>query len=126
MLDGVAQGLGRYAPAGLAMTEQQAMQIAQQEYARLILDGMGIFLIAEAWGIERQYPGSMGALSLDLIWIDTPERLKQRGLLSEPYVLAEMAKQIMEMGFEEEEQQPVGRGQSGFGQVRYLQQVAPS
>jgi len=108
------------------MTEQQAMQIAQREYSRLILDNMGIFLIAEAWGIERQYPASMEALSLDIVWIDTPERLKQRGLLSEPYVLAEMAKQIMEMGFEEEEQQPVGRGQSGLGQVRYLQQVAPA
>jgi len=108
------------------MTEQQAMQIAQQEYARLIADGMGIFLIAEAWDIERQYPGSVKALSLDLVWIDTPERLKQRGLLSEPYVLAQMAKQIMEMGVEKEEQQPLERCQPGLKQVRYLQQVAPS
>ena len=108
------------------MTEQQAMQIARDEYARLIIAGFGIFRIAEAWGIERQYPGSVKALSLDLVWIDTPERLQQRGLLSEPYVLAEMAKQIMEISFEEEEQQPVGRGQSGLGQVRYLQQVAPA
>jgi len=108
------------------MTEQQAMQIARDEYTRLIIAGLGIFRIADAWGIERQYPGSVRALSLDLVWIDTPERLKQRGLLSEPYVLAEMAKQIMEMGVEKEEQQPVGRGQPGFGQVRYLQQVAPA
>ena len=102
------------------------MQIAQQEYARLIIAGLGIFRIAEAWDIERQYPGSVKALSLDIVWIDTPERLKQRGLLSEPYVLAQMAKQIMEMGVEKEEQQPLERGQSGLGQVRYLQQVAPA
>ena len=85
------------------MTEQQAMQIARDEYARLILDGMGIFLIAEAWGIERQYPGSVKALSLDLVWIDTPEPLKQRGFLSEPYLLAEMAKQVRAISSEEEE-----------------------
>ena len=108
------------------MTEQQAMQIARDEYARLIADGMGIFRIAEAWDIERQYTGSVRALSLDLVWIDTPEPLKQRGFLSEPYLLAQMAKQIMEMGVEKEEQQPVGRGESGLGQVCYLQQVTPS
>ena len=85
------------------MTEQQAMQIAQQEYARLIADGMGIFRIAEAWDIERQYTGSVKALSLDLVWIDTPEPLKQRGFLSEPYLLAEMAKQVRAISSEEEE-----------------------
>ena len=76
------------------MTEQQAMQIARDEYTRLIIAGLGIFRIADAWGIERQYPGSVKALSLDLVWIDTPEPLKQRGFLSEPYLLAEMAKQV--------------------------------
>ena len=85
------------------MTEQQAMQIAQQEYARLILDGMGIFLIADAWGIERQYTGSVKALSLDIVWIDTPEPLKQRGFLSEPYLLAQMAKQVRAISSEKEE-----------------------
>ena len=84
------------------MTEQQAMQIARDEYARLITDGMGIFRIAEAWDIERQYTGSVKALSLDLVWIDTPEPLKQRGFLSEPYLLAEMAKQVRAMSSEEE------------------------
>ena len=79
------------------MTEQQAMQIARDEYARLIADGMGIFRIAEAWDIERQYTGSVKALSLDLVWIDTPEPLKQRGYLSEPYLLEEMAKQVRAM-----------------------------
>ena len=85
------------------MTEQQAMQIARDEYARLIADGMGIFRIAEAWDIERQYTGSVKALSLDLVWIDTPEPLKQRGFLSEPYLLAEMAKQVRAISSEEEE-----------------------
>jgi hypothetical protein len=37
------------------MTEDYAMQLARSEYRRLILDGMGIFLIAEAWGIERLF-----------------------------------------------------------------------
>ncbi len=85
------------------MTEQQAMQIARDEYARLIADGMGIFRIAEAWDIERQYTGSVKALSLDLVWIDTPEPLKQRGFLSEPYLLAEMAKQVRVISSEEEQ-----------------------
>ena len=85
------------------MTEQQAMQIARDEYARLIADGMGIFRIADAWDIERQYTGSVRALSLDLVWIDTPEPLKQRGYLSEPYLLAEMAKQVRAISSEKEE-----------------------
>ena len=86
------------------MTEQQAMQIARDEYARLIADGMGIFRIADAWDIEREYTGSVKALSLDLVWIDTPEPLKQRGFLSEPYLLAEMAKQVRAISSEEEEE----------------------
>ena len=85
------------------MTEQQAMQIARDEYARLIIAGLGIFRIAEAWDIEREYTGSVKALSLDLVWIDTPEPLKQRGFLSEPYLLAEMAKQVRAISSEEEE-----------------------
>ena len=85
------------------MTEQQAMQIARDEYARLVIAGLGIFRIAEAWDIERQYTGSVRALSLDIVWIDTPEPLKQRGFLSEPYLLAEMAKQVRAISSEEEE-----------------------
>jgi len=63
------------------MKYEQAMQLAQQDYRRSVLDGMGLFMIAEAWDIEpwavTQYGG--------------------HGVLTEGYVLAEMAGQIMEM-----------------------------
>ena len=63
------------------MTRDEAMQLARAEYRRSVLDGMGLFMIAEAWDIEpwavTQYGG--------------------HGVLTEGYVLAEMAGQIMEM-----------------------------
>ena len=63
------------------MKYEQAMQLAQQDYRRSVLDGMGLFMIAEAWDIEpwavTQYGG--------------------HGVLTEGYVLDQMARQIMEM-----------------------------
>ena len=62
-------------------TQNEAMRLAQQDYRRSVLDGMGLFMIAEAWGIEpwavTQYGG--------------------HGVLTEGYVLDQMARQIMEM-----------------------------
>ena len=63
------------------MQIDEAMRLARQEYSRSIMEGMGLFLIAEAWGIEpwavTQYGG--------------------HGALTEGYVLEQMALQIMEM-----------------------------
>jgi len=63
------------------MNYDEAMQLARADYRRSIIEGMGLFMIAEAWGIKpwavTQYGG--------------------HGVLTEGYVLAEMAGQIMEM-----------------------------
>ena len=63
------------------MQIDEAMRLARQEYSRSIMEGMGLFLIAEAWGIKpwavTQYGG--------------------HGALSEAYVLEQIALQIMEM-----------------------------
>ena len=64
------------------MTHDQAMQLARAEYRRGIMDGMGINLIAEAWDIPRYQVVRHG---------------DGYGLMTEGYLLAEMAKQIMEM-----------------------------
>ena len=64
------------------MTRDEAMQLARADYRRSILDGMGLFMIAEAWGIKP--------------WAKT--QYGDHGVLTEGYVLAEMAGQIMEMG----------------------------
>lgn len=64
------------------MTHDQAMQLARAEYRRGIMDGMGINLIAEAWDIPRYQVERHG---------------DGYGLMNEGYLLAEMAKQIMEM-----------------------------
>jgi len=64
------------------MTHDEAMQLARAEYRRGIMDGMGINLIAEAWDIPRYQVVRHG---------------DGYGLMSEGYLLAEMAKQIMEM-----------------------------
>lgn len=63
------------------MTRDEAMQLARADYRRSVIEGMGLFVIAEAWGIKpwavTQYGG--------------------HGVLTEGYVLSEMAGQIMEM-----------------------------
>ena len=64
------------------MNQKEAMQLARAEYRRGIMDGMGINLIAEAWDIPRYQVVRHG---------------NGYGLMTEGYLLAEMAKQIMEM-----------------------------
>ena len=64
------------------MKLSEAMQLARAEYRRGIMDGMGINLIAEAWNIPRYQVERHG---------------DAYGLMSEPYLLKAMAKQIMEM-----------------------------
>ena len=63
------------------MQIDEAMRLAKQEYRRSILEGLGIFMIAEAWDIEpcavTQYGG--------------------HGALTEGWLLEQMAMQIMEM-----------------------------
>jgi len=68
------------------MTKDYAMRLARSEYRRLILEGMGIFLIAQAWDIQ-------------------PMRVVQDGygVLTEAYVLEQMTQQILGMNIEEEE-----------------------
>ncbi len=60
---------------------QQIMDMAQQEFNRAVMNNMGIYMIAEAWGIKpwavTQYGG--------------------HGVLTEGFVVAEIAKQIEEM-----------------------------
>tara|TARA_R100000700_G_scaffold25256_3_gene32018 strand:+ start:2662 stop:2964 length:303 start_codon:yes stop_codon:yes gene_type:complete len=63
------------------MTHNEAMQLARADYRRSVLDGMGLFMIAEAWGIEP--------------WAKT--QYGGHGVLTEGYVLDQMARQIMEM-----------------------------
>ena len=62
-------------------TQSEAMRLAKQDYRRSVLDGMGLFMIAEAWGIEP--------------WAKT--QYGGHGVLTEGYVLDQMAGQIMEM-----------------------------
>jgi hypothetical protein len=63
------------------MNSDEAMHLARADYRRSVIEGMGLFMIAEAWGIEpwavTQYGG--------------------HGVLTEGYVLNQMARQIMEM-----------------------------
>ena len=69
------------------MTHDEAMRLAKQEYRRSILEGLGIFMIAEAWGIEplalTQYGG--------------------HGVLTEGWLLEQMAMQIREMNIGSDE-----------------------
>ena len=64
------------------MTRDEAIQLARAEYKRGIMDGMGINLIAEAWDIPRY---------------QVVRHRDGYGLMTEGYLLARMAKQIMEM-----------------------------
>lgn len=66
------------------MNYDDAMDMARAEYRRSILDGMGLFMIAEAWDIEP--------------WAKT--QYGGHGVLTEGFVLDQMARQIMEMDLE--------------------------
>ena len=63
------------------MQIDEAMRLARQEYSRSIMEGMGLFMIAEAWGIEPWAVTQYGGF----------------GALTEGYVLEQVALQIMEM-----------------------------
>ena len=76
------------------MTEQQAMRLARQEYRRLTLEGMGIFLIAEAWDIPAIRYCSDYVADFEHVRSGLPKHLRSYGVLTEPYVLQQMAKQI--------------------------------
>ena len=67
------------------MQIDEAMRLARQEYRRSIIEGMGLFMIAEAWGIQPRAKTQYGG----------------HGALTEGFVLAEMAGQIMEMDLEQ-------------------------
>lgn len=63
------------------MNYDEAMQLAKQDYRRSVIEGMGLFMIAEAWGIEP--------------WAKT--QYCGHGVLTEGFVLDQMARQIMEI-----------------------------
>ena len=67
------------------MKRPVAERLAMQEYRRLVLEDMGLFLIAEAWDIPTIRPTRNG-----------------QGLLTEAYVLEQITQQIMGMDIEEE------------------------
>lgn len=80
----------------------KAMEMAQQEFNRAVAADMGIYLIAEAFGIKP---------------IQVVRHGDGYGLLTEKYVVVEIARQIEEMGIAKEEAKPAtgvpNRKQSG-------------
>ena len=61
---------------------QQILDMAQAEFNRAVMNNLGIYMIAEAWGIEPRQVVRHG---------------NGYGLLTEGFVVAEIAKQIREM-----------------------------
>jgi hypothetical protein len=61
---------------------QQIMDMAQQEFNRAVMNNLGIYMIAEAWGIKPY---------------QVVRHANGYGLLTEGFVVAEIAKQIREM-----------------------------
>ena len=98
----MAQGLERYASAGLDMTRREyALQQADAEIRRLILEGFGLFRIAELYDIPRmRYCTDMQA-EMDEKWQALPDYIKAQGhgVLTEDYLrerLADQAEALME------------------------------
>ena len=60
----------------------EAMQLAQEDFNRAVAADLGIYLIAEAWGIKPY---------------QVVRHKDGYGLLTEGFVVAEIAKQIMRM-----------------------------
>ena len=65
---------------------QQIMDMAQAEFNRAVMNNLGIYMIAEAWGIEPR---------------QVVRHKDGYGLLTEGFVVAEIAKQIKEMDLEQ-------------------------
>ena len=61
---------------------QQIMDMAQAEFNRAVMNNLGIYMIAEAWGIEPR---------------QVVRHKDGYGLLTEGFVVNEIAKQIKEM-----------------------------
>ena len=61
---------------------QQIMDMAQAEFNRAVMNNLGIYMIAEAWGIKPR---------------QVVRHKDGYGLLTEGFVVAEIAKQIEEM-----------------------------
>ena len=72
------------------MTHDEAIAMAQEHYGWSVTEGMGLFMIAEAWGIKP--------------WAVT--QYEGHGVLTEGYVIEKMAQQIMEMWRGKEEEKP--------------------
>ena len=72
------------------MTHDEAIAMAKEHYGWSIREGLGLFLIAEAWGIKP--------------WAVT--QYEGRGVLTEGYVIEQMAQQIMEMWRGKEKEEP--------------------
>ena len=72
------------------LTKHEATAMAQEHYGWSIKEGLGLFLIADAWGIKP--------------WAVTQD--EGHGVLTEGYVIEQMAQQIMEMWRGKEEEEP--------------------
>ena len=92
----MAQGLERYAPAGLDMTRREyALQQADAEIRRLILEGFGLFRIAELYDVSRiRYCTDMQAEN-DVNWQALPDYIKAQGhgVITEGYLREQLADQ---------------------------------
>ncbi len=95
-----------------------AYRLAQQEYGRLIRQGMGIFLIAEAWDIKPLYLAHQDQMDVDRVWVGLPNHVRGRGLLTEPYLLGKMTQQIVEMYANDEDKVRCLHQVEGVRQVR--------
>jgi len=77
--------MGRVVPLknrqNLTLSQNDARQMAEEEYSRSILEGLGLFMIAEAWQIKPYAVTQYGG----------------HGALTEAYVLDQMTQSIMKM-----------------------------
>jgi len=77
------------------MTHDEAIAMAKEHFGWSVTEGMGLFMIAEAWGIKP--------------WAVT--QYEGHGVLTEGYVIEQMAQQIMEMWRGKEEKEPTTQRQ---------------
>ena len=98
----MAQGLERYAPAGLGMTRREyALQQADAEIRRLILEGFGLFRIAELYDVPRIRYCTDAQAEMDDNWQALPDYIKAQGhgVITEGYLrerLADQCERILE------------------------------
>ena len=103
------------------MTRDEALADADREISRLIVEGRGLFYIAEAYGVPVRRLGHDGLLAMDHNYQALPDYLKgSPGVLTLDYLREALAYKIMGIWVNEKEKERATTKSNRIRAVRYM------